>query len=367
MAGLKQAGMGGTAPLNSGKSIIQATEDVLPLDIFKFTDPNEPRGSEEDIKLQMEEGWKFQVEDIEVDQLDANFGIEIGDSIIRSKDNALDIMNMGGAVNIVADEIELRVKAEGKDSNGNTYRDASIKMSSSDDGSEINIDADSITLGNKNDGTPETLNAVMEVVYEDSKDKVKINGDLEITSDDKSRFISAGSKGLYAEDASTPTPKVIHDLPDEPVTDGYDYLGHLLYFDTSIDTELYNSISTPNSGNYSFGDVTLTGFSGGNSNAKGGLFKVTIGSSGTATGAAPTGAYGEVTLRPKGTSWVGGVQGRAPAIRQQIGFSSSIVENMTTTGEIACPFGTSNQLEFETKSNPSSSVSVIVIQLGVYL
>lgn len=249
-------------------------QGVFPLEAFEHDNPNDRRGPKEDVNLKMKEGWKFYVEEITLEQLSFVDRELVEGAIIRSQNNELDIINMGGAVNINADEIELRVKAVGPD--GKQARDAVIRMAKDGSGeSYIYIDANSIYIGDK-DGDPETLDGILSIVTEDvggvPTDKVKISGDLEITSDDKNRFVSAGSRGLYVEDSAG---DIIHDLPSVDIETGTTYAGHLIQIVGGIKATAFEykptftSTSTTHSDIQSKQAVILTSdMLGGNDNVK---------------------------------------------------------------------------------------------------
>jgi len=115
-------------------------------------------------------------------------------------------------------EAEVNLKAEVRDSTSGAVAGAYIRMSAGlSDNDEIELDSDSIRLGAQ--GEP-SLNSAIEI----EANVIKIRGDLEILADDYSRFISAGSTGIYAEDSSG---AVIHDLPNDDITDVV-YGGHLM-------------------------------------------------------------------------------------------------------------------------------------------
>jgi hypothetical protein len=143
-------------------------QDFFPTEAFEFDDPNDLKGT--DVELKMKEGWKFYVDQITLEQLNLTDRELVEGAIIRSKNNELDIINMGGAVNINADEIELRVKAVGPD--GEAARDAVIRLAKDAEGeSYVYVDASSIYLGDVDDN-PETLDGVLII----ENDEVVFNG-----------------------------------------------------------------------------------------------------------------------------------------------------------------------------------------------
>jgi len=139
-------------------------QNFFPTEAFEFDNPNDLKGGTDKVELKMKDGWKFYVEGIQLDQLDVHDRIQLEDAIIRSKDNELHIINNAGSINLNAEEIELRVKGVSQD--GLKVRDALINMQVKSDGSLIQIDANSIIIGDI-DGDSETLDGVISVVGPD--------------------------------------------------------------------------------------------------------------------------------------------------------------------------------------------------------
>ncbi len=183
-------------------------------------------------------------------------------------------------------------------------------------------------------------------------------GDMLIGSDDDLRQLYLGSKGLYVEDKNDVP---IHDLPNAPtITNGYT-LGHLYYNDgVGSQFQIYNNTSAPMEA-----WTEIQGNSYSSTNAKGGLFKIFISGIGTSNSADP---YLYLFMRPKGSSWSSTAGGLSPELRIYLHHGAELTSQMSYAGNITCPFGTSNKLEFYWKTNLSGSAhQVTIVQLGVYI
>lgn len=100
--GLKQAGMGVTAPLNSGRAVITSTEDILPLDAFEFTPPNRLNNEKADIKLSLKEGWKFDADSIILKSNRQSLNDVLDTNALVIEENTNTITSLDGNISIVS-------------------------------------------------------------------------------------------------------------------------------------------------------------------------------------------------------------------------------------------------------------------------
>lgn len=223
-------------------------------------------------------------------------------------------------------------------------------------GSMIKLGADKIILGDK-DGSPETLDGVITIVEEGGVDKVKIAGDLEVTSDDEDRFVSVGSKGLYVEDSASES---IHDVPSAPLASTFYSLGHLYFIDQSSVAALIPYSFTHVKGSW----TPLTAILGGNSNVKGVLLKVTA--EGITTNY-DSDLASSALFRPYGSNWDDDIFGQTPGIGNYVNINGAVVTRIRSQGEVIVPVNQEHGPDYGKFEYYTNSPSFGVVQLGIFV
>jgi len=178
--------------------------------------------------------------------------------------------------------------------------------------------------------------------------------------DKKMRFIDVGTQGIRAVDRAG---HVIHDIVDQAMLAGHEYLGHLYFFNTdsgtTTDYRIYNG--TPTIGSWTpCGVVTL-----GIENVKGVYFKVYIdiveATAGTVSGM-------HIAFRPKGSSWGYLTSELSPMVHVYADMTSATIDGLRMVGEVICPVGTDDEVEFRagTSTSGSDTITVAITQMGVF-
>lgn len=181
------------------------------------------------------------------------------------------------------------------------------------------------------------------------------NAGLTIT-DYKNRLIDISNRaGLKALDAGG---QVIHDIPDAPVQTDMFWLGHINYFNDDTDFLIYTHLTAP--------EATWTSVVcelGGNTNVRGGLFRIFIQGVGTPV----TNGFVWCVLRPKGSDWsFDYAVYPSPVLGNRVQLSVGTINSINHLGLLICPIGNDNSVDFYASFAPDDTQRKLqIVQLGV--
>jgi len=185
------------------------------------------------------------------------------------------------------------------------------------------------------------------------------NAELNITDWRNRQILISNRDGLMAKDAAG---KVIHDIPDAPITINHYYCGHILWFTDLEGTYPYRIYHAVNPVRDTWTPIEC--LTSAHTNVKAGIFKCYV----KGEGLAVTEGYSAIGLRPKGSNWSFDSASNTPILWNGLDAVNAEIQGIQLIGFLICPIGDDNSIDYYFHISPSAGNDIgSISQLGVLI